>query len=183
MSSNTHNGGPLINDGGWYAVSRDMLDHPFVGAGHPVSPADPNRGAYSRYEAMSWLISNAAYKPRSVNNKGHQVLLNPGELMASRSFLCKAWNWSEMTVRWFLNQLEIQLTISRYCNQQKANRKTNLNTVIKLQNYERYQIANYRERETEKPAQQPPEQPANNQPTTSQQPELNKGTNKQGNPR
>lgn len=129
-----------MHNGNWFAVSRMVFDHYVVGAGQPVKPADPRKGAYSRMEAWLWLVANAAYEPQKVMNKGREVLINPGQLMAAHDYLAQAWNWTPDTVRYFVHRLELTLMISRWCDKQKTSRNTNQIQVLTVCNYERYQI-------------------------------------------
>lgn len=124
----------------WFAVSRMVFDHYVVGAGQAVKPADPRRGAYSRMEAWLWLIANAAYEPQKVMNRGREVLINPGQLMAAHDYLAQAWNWTPDTVRYFVKRLELTLMISRWCDKQKTARNTNQIQVVTVCNYDRYQV-------------------------------------------
>jgi hypothetical protein len=164
-----HNGGPPIRDAGWYATHRDMLNHPIVGIGKPVKPADPNRGSLSRFEAWHWLIANAAYRAQPINNLGMRMTLQPGQVMGARAYLAREWNWSEMTVRWFLKVLLDEHMITLATDKIRNQQRTNTANIITLCNYLKYQLG--------EDEQQPAEQPANNQPTTSQQPQSNKETN------
>ena len=164
-----HNGGPMIRGAGWYATHRDMLTHPIVGIGKAVKPLDANKPALSRFEAWHWLIANAAYKAKPVDNKGRVAQLQPGQVMGARSYLSKEWNWSEMTVRWFLKVLLDENMITLATDKIRNQPRTNTANIITLCNYLKYQLG--------EDEQQPAQQPANNQPTTTQQPQSNKVTN------
>lgn len=173
-----HNGGPQFRDAGWYATHRDMLNHPIVGIGKPVKPADPSRGSLSRFEAWHWLIANAAYKAKPINNTGKVMDLQPGQVMGARSYLAKEWNWSEMTVRWFLKTLLDEHMITLATDKLRNQQRTNTANIITLCNYLKYQLGED-EQNTLSNQQTTSKQPASNQPTTSQQPQSNKETNKQ----
>jgi len=129
--------------GNWIAVSRDMRDHPVVGMGQPVSPADPDRGSYSRYEAWQDLLMEAKYRPFEIMNKGKVVTLERGQLMAARAWLARRWNWSEKTVRGFLARLETEFMVRSETGhrqgQQKGQQKQNTVNVITICNYDIYQ--------------------------------------------
>jgi hypothetical protein len=149
-----HNNPPRdweINPAGWYAVSRDLHEHPIVGAGQPVKPADPSRGAYSRMEAWEDLLRRAQYKPARVVNRGRAMVLDVGQLMGARAFLAKVWNWSDKTVRGYLDVLERDGMISFGEGQQGDESETtegqqfqqsrsNAVNVITVCNYSRYQL-------------------------------------------
>lgn len=133
----------IRNAGNWIAVSRDMRDHPVVGMGQPVPPADPGRGSFSRYEAWQDLLMEARYRPFEVMNKGKVVTLERGQLMAARTWLARRWNWSEKTVRGFLARLEAEFMVRSETGhregQQKGQQKQNATNVITICNYDIYQ--------------------------------------------
>ena len=132
-----HNSG--ANPGNWIAVSRDMRDHPVVGMGQPVAPADPTRGSYSRYEAWQDLLMEAAYKPFEVLNRGKVVSLRRGQLMAARSWLAARWNWSEKTVRVFISRLEEELMLRSETASGKGQMVGRFSSVLTICNYDIYQ--------------------------------------------
>lgn len=158
-----------MHNGNWFAVSRMIFEHYVVGAGQPVAPRDPKRGAYSKMEAWLWLVASAAYEPRKVMNKGREMELQPGQLMGAYSYLSEQWNWTPETVRWFLKRLETTAMITRYCHTQRASRNTNQSQVLSVCNYSQYQIT----KETEPQPTQQAEPQADNKPTPSQQHESN----------
>ena len=145
--------------GDWIAISRKCADHPVVGMGQPVKAADATRGSFSRYEAWHFLLFEAAWKIKEIDNKGRIVKLRKGELMAAASWLADCWNWSAETVRWFLTRLEREgmvksvepmvLTPSAPQAKHQAKhqaitgknpkRRTNLVRVLSICNYELYQ--------------------------------------------
>jgi hypothetical protein len=136
------------NPGNWIALSRDVLSHPIVGAGQPVKPYDPKRPAYSRMEAWIDLLALAAYKPGRINNKGQVMTLLVGQLMGARAFLALRWNWTEKTVRGFLDTLETEGMISRVAHsgikegQRGATLKSNQCNIVTISNYSKYQFIN-----------------------------------------
>lgn len=155
--------------GNWIALSRDVINHPVVGAGQTVKPANLSRGAFSRMEAWIDLLALAQYKPARINNKGEVMTLDVGQLRGGREFLAERWNWTEKTVRGYLSVLEAENMISRVDHsglekgQQGASRKSNKCTVLTISNYYRYQfiaeaIENYLE--THKGQQRASEGPA-----------------------
>ncbi|MBK8211865.1 MAG: hypothetical protein IPK78_19905 [Rhodospirillales bacterium] len=86
MSEIGHNGGPALRDGNWIAISRDMIDHHIVGAGQVVTPADRNRGAFSRLESWLDLLMLANFAERRISAKGVTTILGPGQTIAGRAF-------------------------------------------------------------------------------------------------
>ena len=144
-----HNGGPAMGAGydfepvsrRWIAVATDMRFHHLVGCGQSVPPADPSRGAWSRYEAWQDLICEAAWKQRSIINKGKTILLDRGQLMAARSWLAQRWNWTEKTVRTWISKLENETMIEIERGQQEGQQKQNLSNVVTICNYDIYQTA------------------------------------------
>lgn len=157
--------------GNWIAISREMRDHPIVGMGQPVAPADPKRGSYSRYEAWQDLLMEAKWKPFQAKNKGKVVTLERGQLMASRTWLAARWNWSEKTVRTFLDKLEGEFMVRREKGQQKGNSVN----VVSICNYDIYQTIGELMELTEG-QRRATEGPAKGQQRASQGPESNKET-------
>jgi hypothetical protein len=131
----------------WVAIDTDILDHPLVGAGQSVPPADPTRGSYSRMEAWIWMICNASFKDHYIQNGDKQMTLKRGDLLGGWLFLATKFNWSRKTVRTWVEKLiedkmlekramELQDEVARgaafYGNQ------ANILTVC---NYDRYQFS------------------------------------------
>jgi hypothetical protein len=131
------------NPAGWVVVSRELRNHPIVGAGRPVPPADPRRGADSRMEAWLDLVCLAQYKQTRVPRRGRVMTLDVGQLMGSRRWLATRWNWSEKTVRHFLEVLEAEGMISFIHNDRgpiAGGYGQTLGNVITVCNYSKYQL-------------------------------------------
>lgn len=172
-----HNG-TVESAGNWIAVSRDIRDHPIVGFGQPVKPADPKRGSYSRTEAWLDLIMEARWQPGQINNKGKVVQLCRGQLMAARAWLASRWNWTENAVRWFLDKLEKEVMIRRNHHHSNPKERRHYANVLTIEKYDIFQTA------AELLSLLPPKQttnqpPINHQSPTIQPPESNKGTREQ----
>lgn len=152
-----HNGGPPLSDdearerpGNWFAVSRDIFDHPIIGV-HDRSFTD--------MEAWLYLLSIAAYQPTEVANKGAMIVLDPGQMMAAHAYLAERWRWSADKVRWYLKRLEKEAMITRFAStvstqqhtkqdtkqdtnhhtNQSTKRNTNQIQIITICNYSIYQ--------------------------------------------
>jgi hypothetical protein len=164
----------------WVAIDPDILIHPLVGAGQPVPPADPLRGAYSRMEAWVWLICNASFADHTIFNRGRKMTLQRGDLLGGWRCLAQTWNWSVKTVRvWvedliadkMLNrravELQGELNVENHGNQQ-GNYYGNQAQILSVVNYWRFQFEGYE-------LGQPTGQPRGNQRATH-----NKGTREQG---
>lgn len=164
-----HNGGPpLVTEDtnpygrdGYIRVARRLREHPIVGFGKTVNPADDERGfCYSRAEAWQDLIMECRWSPGEVVNKGRKMEIRPGQLLGAISWLAHRWNWTPKTVRWFLDQLQADHMIQRSeadndgllsdFNQRsdgfqeapkRGNRNGNRISVLSVCNYEIYQIA------------------------------------------
>jgi hypothetical protein len=76
-------------------VARSIWDHP---AFRP--------SAFSEREAFLWLVSEAAWKPRTVRSASGPVDLERGQLCASARFMAQAWGWSKSRVARYLDRLE-----------------------------------------------------------------------------
>lgn len=121
-----HNGGPPISEdehrervGNWFAVSRDIFDHPIVGI-HDRSFTDT--------EAWLYLLAIASYTPTEVQNKGAMIVLDPGQIMAAYAYLAKRWKWGPDKVRWYLKRLETEAMITRFTSGKSADYNTKQNT-------------------------------------------------------
>jgi len=139
----------------WVAVDPDILNHPLVGAGQPVAPADPMRGAYSRMEAWLWIICNASFADHTVTNRGRKMTLQRGDLLGAYAFLGHTFNWSRRTVKAWIDKLvEDNMLSRRAIEQQEAHKVVgeavadvedagfygNQATILSVLNYWRFQF-------------------------------------------
>lgn len=183
MSWEGHNGGPKLTPAdpkaaGWIAVHRDIRDHPLVGFGKPVKPADPKRGSHSRNEAWTDLIMECRYQDGRVLNGGRVMTIYAGEMVGAVSWLAHRWNWTPATVRWFINQLEESEMITRSRVRpdgsreatERGNQRGNQAAIIRVCNYFIYQTSQGAER-----------QPNSNQAAIKQQSSSNSNKEEQGN--
>lgn len=136
----TFHSSDMTNPGNWIALSRDVREHPVVGAGQPVKPANPARGAWSRMEAWFDLLCLAQFKPSRVNNKGEVQTLEVGQLMGAIPYLAGRWNWTEKTIRVFIATLERAEMISSNQGRQPAGVANNKCRVVTISNYRKYQL-------------------------------------------
>ena len=111
---------PSAAPSNYVRISRELEDHPIVGFGQPVPPADPHRGSYSRAEAWIFLVFHARWQTAEVNNRGKVITLERGELLGARAWLARVWNWTEKQVRGFLDRLEADMMIDRKKGQSKG---------------------------------------------------------------
>lgn len=140
---------PSAAPGNYVRISRELEDHPIVGFGHPVRPADPLRGSYSRAEAWLFLVFKAKWQTAEVNNRGKVITLERGELLGARAWLASVWNWTEKQVRSFLDRLESEMMIDRKkgqsegqdCGQSKDQKGAHFVNIISIRNYSIYQAA------------------------------------------
>lgn len=135
----------------WVAIDPDILTHPLVGAGQPVSPADPTRGAYSRMEAWVWIICNASFADHTVFNRGRKMTLQRGDLLGAWAFLAHTFNWSAKQVRlWVERLIEDNMLQRRALDLQAENGLANEEaeqtfygnqaTILSIVNYWRFQF-------------------------------------------
>lgn len=127
---------------GWFAVSREILDHPIF------------NGRPDRLYAWIWILSNAAYKDTKQDVDGHIIDVPRGCLCASQAMMQRGTGMSRQALRTFLNLLENANVISP----KPATKSTKSRTMITVCNYDKYQ------------ASQPNQQPSSNQAATKQQP-------------
>lgn len=137
---------------GWFAISRDMIEHPIFN-GHP-----------DRVYAWVWLLGAAAYKDTTHDVQGLIVPVKRGQLCASQDAISKGCGLSRQKLRTFL----------RLCHRhdmiwsEPATESTKSKTMITICNYGKYQDV------------QPSNQPTINQASTKEQPTINQ-QKKQGN--
>jgi hypothetical protein len=137
---------------GFVSVHRKIFENPVIGE-NPVY-----------FRAWIWLLCEAKYKPvrqRIAPGKSTTIELRRGQLSHARSFIAKALSLSEQRVRTFLNRLKIEGMISVQINQGQM--------VITICNYDEYQIDAAENNQLSNQQ--------INQPSTSDQPELNKDNN------
>jgi hypothetical protein len=151
MSKVGHNNPPADQNGGWVAIRRAMREHWLVGFGQPVTPCDPEKGAYSRAEAFIDLIMECRYEAGTVNNGGRKMRLERGQLLGAVSWLASRWNWTPKTVRGFLDKLEDDAMIERFSpgTQTELNgtelgkQKGKQASILTVCNYYAYQLVDY----------------------------------------
>jgi hypothetical protein len=141
----------------WIALDPDVLNHPLVGAGQRVEPADKSRGSYSRMEAWVWLICNASFADHTVINRGRKMTLQRGDLLGAWRYLAFTWNWSAKTVRVWVEKLvadnmlckkAVELQIEHNGGTENQGREEgnyygNQAQVLSVVNYWRYQFEGY----------------------------------------
>lgn len=133
--------------GDWFAISRKMLTHPIVGMDvKGPKPADPARKAATPFEAWSFIIASAAFRQRVVTDRrsGATYQLDPGQLVASKRYLARKFNWSEKAALLFIKRLEANdmLTVSKGPEmraQRGAQRGAYVANVLTVRNYGKYQ--------------------------------------------
>ena len=105
---------------GYIKLYRSLFRHEFF------RPA-----AFSEREAFTWMIAEAAWKPRQRRFGQFFVDLERGELAASLRFLAETWDWSVGAVRGYLGRCEKEQMIST--------RSDKGVTVVTICNYDIYQ--------------------------------------------
>lgn len=84
-----------MSERGVFAVDRGIWDHDVF--------ADE---AFTEREAWVWMISEAAWRPRTRNVGGKIVALARGQLAASLRFMADRWGWEKDAVARFLTRLK-----------------------------------------------------------------------------
>ncbi len=95
------------NPGDWFALARKVFSDPVVGPDvKGPKPADPSRAAWTPFAGWCFVISKANYRRCAVRDgDGTEYLLDAGQLLASRSYLARRFNWSEKAVRLWIAKL------------------------------------------------------------------------------
>lgn len=84
-----------MSERGVFAVDRGIWDHGVF--------ADE---AFTEREAWVWMISEAAWRPRTRNVAGKIVALERGQVAASLRFMAEKWGWEKDAVARFLTRLK-----------------------------------------------------------------------------
>ena len=124
---------------GWFAVSRDILDHHIF------------HGRPDRLYAWIWILSNAAYKDTKQDVGGVIVDVPRGSLCASQAALERGTGMTRQALRTFISLMKNANAIST----KPATKSTKSRTMLTVCNYDKYQ------------SQQPSEQPNINQTSTN----------------
>lgn len=113
---------------GWFAMKRGTLEHEIF------SPV----GKWSKFEAWTWMVENAAFKPMTIDIGGRPHTVPRGSLCFSERFIAGKFRWSQTALRTFLRQLErhgaVKITVAKTGSGTKSKRKQ-----ITLCNYDKYQ--------------------------------------------
>lgn len=142
---------------GWFAVSRDILDHSIFD------------GRPDRLYAWIWFLSSAAYKDTKQDVGGQIVDVPRGSICASQSMMQDGTGMSRQALRTFLELMKNANTLSTT----PATNATKARTIVTICNYDKYQSA------------QPSEKPRSNQTSTKEQPikETSKQINNKNTPK
>lgn len=90
----------------WIRVTRDMWNHPVVGAHvKPPKAADPKHVAIQPMLMWQWMIMEAGYAERKRVIMNQPLLLQRGQFAASQRFMADALNWTRKGVRLWLAKL------------------------------------------------------------------------------
>jgi hypothetical protein len=135
--------------GNWFAVSRDLFEHPVVGTQvKPLNPGDPSRYPWPPMMAWLWLIAEAAWDERKHLIMGAEVRIKRGQVAHSYRYLAKRFNWTEKGTREWLARLKrfemIEIVSSNSQLQSGAGKgagKGAGQNIINVCNYESYQNA------------------------------------------
>jgi hypothetical protein len=109
-----------MSERGYICLSRGALDHEFF-----------RRSEFSEFEAWVWLLTEAAWKPRSRRVGEFLVQLDRGQLVASIRHLAEVWSWSKGKVERFVNRLKTETMVGTHT-------ETGI-TIITICNYDKYQ--------------------------------------------
>lgn len=146
-----------MSDGGVFAVSRKLFDHPFF-APEP----------YTEREAWAWMIGAAAWQPKRVRVGRCMFDLDRGQLVFSERFLAEKWRWDKSRVHRFLKRLKNEAMIHALANRDA--------THITICNYDEHQFRGI----TDEPRNEPPSEALANHSRTKEE-ELKKDKKKENN--
>jgi hypothetical protein len=109
-----------MNNEGWVRLHRKLTDN-------ELWFLEP----FTKGQAWVDLILNANHSTGKFSIRGNIILVNRGQIAWSELTMAKRWTWSRNKVRRFLKLLETE--------QQIAQQKNSLTTVITIKNYDQYQ--------------------------------------------
>lgn len=128
---------------GYVAMSRNWH-------GHDLFEGDE----FSRRDAWSWMIAQAAWKPTTTRIKGSKVELQRGDLCFSQRFLAEKWGWSKSRVDRFISLLrdEGMIETRSKIGPTADHAAGQGQSIITICNYDKYQINGKSERGNAEPA-------------------------------
>jgi len=106
--------------GNWVKINRSLLNSDLW-----------KQESFTRGQAWVDLILLANYAEGFIRARGIKIIILRGQVGVSQVELSKRWKWSRGKVNRFLNELETEEQIEQ--------QKNNVNSVITIVNYERYQ--------------------------------------------
>lgn len=109
-----------MSEKGYIFLSRGALEHEFF-----------RRQEYSEFEAWVWLLTEAAWKPRSRRLGEFVVDLERGQLVASVRHMAEVWTWSKGKVERYMGRLKTETMV-------RTHTETGI-TIITICNYGKYQ--------------------------------------------
>jgi hypothetical protein len=109
-----------VSSRGYIKLYRSLFKHEFF-----------RQGKFSEREAFTWMIAEAAWKPRNRRVGQFFVDLDRGELVASLRHLAEIWGWEVGAVRGYLGRCEKVGMLST--------RSNNGITIVTVCNYDVYQ--------------------------------------------
>ena len=110
-----------MSERGVFAVDRGIFGHPVVGPKRP----------YCVTMAWLWLLSEAAWKPKTVRVAGKLVKIERGQVCHAVRYMAEAWGWPQTNVVRFLHTLKTGTMIGTQTG-------TGI-TIITICNYNEYQ--------------------------------------------
>lgn len=106
---------------GWIKLHRQITDNEFY-----------HSERFTKMQAWIDLLLLASHAGNTVYLKGNEIILKEGQLCYSQRELSKRWKWNFRTVKKYLSVLENRGMIH--------SRKSNVTTVITINNWEKYQF-------------------------------------------
>lgn len=100
---------------------------------------------FTKGQAWVDLIGRASYEDGDLTKRG--------QLLISERGLAKRWKWTRGRVRWFLQRLEKNGMIAQ--TSQRTTSQPTQGTTLTIENYDKYQSAQPKERPKERPTSQP----------------------------
>jgi hypothetical protein len=116
-----------MSERGFIAVDRGVWDHElFV------------NDVFSWREAWLWLISEAAWKPKSIKTDSGKLQLERGQLVTSSRLLAARWNWSKSSAHRFLSRLQTEKMVEMGVGHKAGQQLGQGLTVITICKYNEY---------------------------------------------
>ncbi len=112
---------------GYIKIDRSIFTHPSV---------NKTNREFCEITAWIWLLTNASFKDRIYRLYEQEIELKRGQLCCSLTYMAEAWNWETSKVRYFIDKLRQNNSITSHTPNNTPN---NIPNILTICNYDEYQ--------------------------------------------